>query len=60
MTSAEWDDFLEWLYKTHSITKDYKPNRVSIELWEEYCEAKQDKKKRKTNTKGSKPSLSKE
>jgi len=31
-----WAKFLEWIYKTHSIVPDWKPNKVSIELWEEF------------------------
>lgn len=38
MNDKEWQAFLLWLYKTHSITKDWIPNRISIELWLEYKE----------------------
>ena len=31
-----WINFLEWLYKAHNITKDWKPDRTSIKLWEEF------------------------
>ena len=40
MNDKQWDKFLDWLYKAHSITKDWKPNRVSIELWQEYERSK--------------------
>ncbi len=36
MTDKTWVKFLEWLYKTHSLTKDWTPSKISIELWEEY------------------------
>ena len=39
MTAAEWEKFLEWLYNNHQISKTWEPNKVSIELWEEYKEA---------------------
>ncbi len=32
MTDEEWNKFLEWLYKAHQITKDWAPDKVSIEL----------------------------
>ncbi len=54
MMDKLWQAFLEWLYKAHNITKDWTPNRTSIELWEEYSEAKQGKKARKANTNGDK------
>ena len=36
MTDKEWQEFLDWLYEAHSITKDWIPNKTSIELWLEY------------------------
>ena len=36
MTDKEWDKFLKWLYKAHSITRDWIPDKESIKLWEEY------------------------
>lgn len=36
LTDKQWGSFLEWLYKTHSITKDWIPDKISIQLWEEY------------------------
>ncbi len=36
MNDKQWAEFLDWLYKTHSITKDWTPNRTSIEIWLEY------------------------
>ncbi len=38
MTDKEWQEFLNWLYKTHLITRDWSPNKISIELWIEYNE----------------------
>ena len=36
MKDTEWNSFLEWIYRVHNITKDWTPNRTSIELWKEY------------------------
>ncbi len=40
MTDKEWGKFLDWLYKAHQVTTDYKPDRVSIDLWLEYKKKK--------------------
>ncbi len=40
MTDKEWDEFLEWLYNNHQISRtSWSPNKVSIELYLEYKEA---------------------
>ncbi len=36
MNDKQWQKFLDWLYKAHSISKDWIPNRTSIEVWLEY------------------------
>ena len=36
MKDKEWGKFLNWLYKAHALTYDWKPERISIELWLEY------------------------
>ncbi len=36
MTEKEWQDFLTLQHALDKTTKDYTPNKISIELWEEY------------------------
>ena len=40
MNNKLWVKFLDWLYKAHSITKDWIPDKTSIELWEEFRSSK--------------------
>ncbi len=40
MIDKEWDKFLEWLYKTHQITKDWTPDRISIEFFLEFSKGR--------------------
>ncbi len=40
LVDKRWDRFLEWLYKTHAITRDWIPDRQSIKLWEEFRKKK--------------------
>ncbi len=39
-----WQKFLEWLYKTHAVTKDWTPDKTSIQVWEEFRSSKVDGK----------------
>lgn len=36
MTDKAWQNFLEWFYKTHQVTKDWTPDKASVKVWEEY------------------------
>lgn len=38
MNNKEWQKFLDWLYKAHSITKDWIPDKITAKLWCEFQE----------------------
>jgi len=36
MTDKEWNKFLKWLKEAHHLSVIYTPNKMSVQLWEEY------------------------
>ena len=40
ITDKEWEKFLSFIVINHNISRDWMPQRTSIELWEEYKNSK--------------------